>query len=76
MRRLPSASSAAMPYALPLTKTCLQTMQSLNSLIHAPCVAPVIGVALQAITILEVGRPSPIVGKALAEWVGVHHYRL
>ena len=46
------------PYALAGTKASLQAVQSLAALANAPCVAPVISVALQVITIAEVQSHS------------------
>ena len=57
LRRIPRMNrpdSSIKAYVLPISKTAFQTVQSINSLIHAPCVAPVIAVALQVIAIIEV----------------------
>ena len=49
---------AVATYALAGTRASLQAVQSIAALANAPCVAPLISVALQIITIAEVSPCS------------------
>ena len=52
MSRFDSDTTA--DYALSISKNAMRKVQSVNSLIHAPCVASAIAGALGVITVLEV----------------------